>query len=194
MAPSDRSSTSKPVLFVTGHAPLRPGRRVRAAARAGGRRVRALRGALAARRCRDRTGGSADRVRDGAPFPHRRVPSTSSRALAASALPRGGRAPPAAASRCRAPGRAPAARACRCSLGALWAHPRTAAHALSYLALRRLYRTADAVVDYGPHVEAYVRARGARNVHVAPQAVDNAFWARRRALRPPTPRGRRRQP
>ena len=31
---------------------------------------------------------------------------------------------------------------------------------------------------YGPHVAAFVRARGARNVHVAPQAVDNAFWGR----------------
>jgi glycosyltransferase involved in cell wall biosynthesis len=59
----------------------------------------------------------------------------------------------------------------------LWAHPRTAAHALSYLALQRLYRSADAVVTYGPHVSAYVRARGARNVHIAPQSVDNDFWS-----------------
>jgi glycosyltransferase involved in cell wall biosynthesis len=58
----------------------------------------------------------------------------------------------------------------------LWAHPRSAAHALSYLPLLRLYRSADAVVTYGPHVSAYVRARGARNVHVAPQSVDNDFW------------------
>jgi glycosyltransferase involved in cell wall biosynthesis len=58
----------------------------------------------------------------------------------------------------------------------LWAHPRTAAHGLSYLPLRRLYASADAVVTYGPHVSAYVRSRGARNVHVAPQAVDNEFW------------------
>jgi glycosyltransferase involved in cell wall biosynthesis len=66
----------------------------------------------------------------------------------------------------------------------LWAHPRTAAHALSYLPLRRLYSSADAVVTYGPHVSAYVRAHGARNVHVAPQAVDNEFW-RAPAGRPP---------
>ena len=59
----------------------------------------------------------------------------------------------------------------------LWAHPRRAAHAVTYLPLRRLYRAADAVVTYGPHVSAYVRARGARNVHVAPQSVDNAFWS-----------------
>lgn len=58
----------------------------------------------------------------------------------------------------------------------LWAHPRTAAHAVGYLVLRRLYASADAVVTYGPHVSEYVRARGARNVHVAPQSVDNAFW------------------
>jgi glycosyltransferase involved in cell wall biosynthesis len=58
----------------------------------------------------------------------------------------------------------------------LWSHPRSPAHALSYLPLRRLYASADAVVTYGPHVSAYVRARGARNVHVAPQAVDNEFW------------------
>jgi glycosyltransferase involved in cell wall biosynthesis len=32
-------------------------------------------------------------------------------------------------------------------------------------------------VTYGPHVSAYVSARGARNVHIAPQAVDNAFWS-----------------
>jgi glycosyltransferase involved in cell wall biosynthesis len=59
----------------------------------------------------------------------------------------------------------------------LWAHPRSPAHALSYPALRRLYRSADAVVTYGPHVSAYVRLRGARNVYVAPQAVDNKFWS-----------------
>jgi glycosyltransferase involved in cell wall biosynthesis len=59
----------------------------------------------------------------------------------------------------------------------LWAHPRSPAHALSYLPLRRLYRSADAVVTYGPHVSAYVRARGARNIHVAPQSVDNDFWS-----------------
>jgi glycosyltransferase involved in cell wall biosynthesis len=59
----------------------------------------------------------------------------------------------------------------------LWAHPRSFAHAFSYLALRRLYRSADAIVTYGPHVSAYVRSHGARNVHIAPQAVDNAFWS-----------------
>ncbi len=59
----------------------------------------------------------------------------------------------------------------------LWAHPRTPAHTLSYPLMRCLYRTADAVVTYGPHVSAYVTARGARNVYVAPQSVDNDFWS-----------------
>lgn len=59
----------------------------------------------------------------------------------------------------------------------LWAHPRSPAHATSLPVLRRLYRHADAVVTYGPHVSAYVRERGARNVHVAVQAVDNDFWS-----------------
>jgi glycosyltransferase involved in cell wall biosynthesis len=68
----------------------------------------------------------------------------------------------------------------------LWAHPRSAAHALSYLPLRRLYRAADAVVTYGPHVSAYVSARGAHNVHVAPQSVENDFWRAEGSLGAPS--------
>ncbi|MDQ3676921.1 MAG: glycosyltransferase family 4 protein, partial [Actinomycetota bacterium] len=61
---------------------------------------------------------------------------------------------------------------------ALWAHPRTAAHLLAGAPLMiALYRGADAVVAYGPHVAAFAKARGASNIHVAPQAVDNAFWS-----------------
>ena len=60
---------------------------------------------------------------------------------------------------------------------ALWAHPRTPAHAASLPLLRHLYRHADAVATYGEHVSAYVMRRGARNVHVAPQAVDPGFWS-----------------
>lgn len=61
---------------------------------------------------------------------------------------------------------------------ALWAHPRTAAHLVAGAPLMAAaYRGADAVVAYGPHVAAFARARGARNVHLAPQAVDNAFWS-----------------
>jgi glycosyltransferase involved in cell wall biosynthesis len=60
---------------------------------------------------------------------------------------------------------------------ALWAQPLSPAHLLSAPLMLALYRDADAVVTYGPHVSGYVRARGARNVHEAPQAVDNAFWS-----------------
>jgi glycosyltransferase involved in cell wall biosynthesis len=58
----------------------------------------------------------------------------------------------------------------------IWRHPHTPAHALSYLPLRHLYRHADAVATYGPHVSAYVRSKGARTVFEAPQSVDDAFW------------------
>jgi glycosyltransferase involved in cell wall biosynthesis len=60
----------------------------------------------------------------------------------------------------------------------IWSHPRTPVHALSYLPTRHLYRHADAVVTYGPHVSAYVeRWRGARgNVFEAPQAVSSALF------------------
>src|SRR4051812_8318265 len=68
----------------------------------------------------------------------------------------------------------------------LWAHPRSLAHAASYLPTRHLYAHADAVVTYGPHVSAYVRRRGARRVFVAPQAGDPVFWS----APPPAP-GRR---
>ena len=58
----------------------------------------------------------------------------------------------------------------------LWAQPRGPAGLAGYAPLRWIYAHADAVATYGPHVSAYVRARGARNVHAAPQAVDDAFW------------------
>ena len=59
----------------------------------------------------------------------------------------------------------------------LWAQPRGPAGLAGYPAVRWIYSHADAVATYGPHVSAYVRARGARNVHDAPQAVDNDFWS-----------------
>lgn len=60
----------------------------------------------------------------------------------------------------------------------LWGHPRTPAHALSWLPTRHLYRHADAVVTYGPHVSRYVGAiRGGRgNLFEAPQAVDGEHF------------------
>ena len=111
------------------------------------------------------------------PFPARRASAAQLARLAASGryravvVPTGGRLAPAASWAGARAGRVPLV-----LWASLWAHPRSAAHALSYLPLHRLYRSADAVVTYGPLVSAYVRARGARNVHVAPQSVDNGFW------------------
>jgi glycosyltransferase involved in cell wall biosynthesis len=192
---SDRRSASKPVLFVTGHAPFD---RLGAFARLhelegvefalfGGP---AQHGGVAGERRQVAGNGSVDEHRPTAgdeapgdseetlPFPHRHLHQHQLAALAASGrhraviLSAGGRvALPAAWAGARRAG-VPVI-----LWSALWAHPRTAAHAFSYLALRRLYRSAEAVVVYGPHVEAYVRARGARNVHIAPQSVDNEFWS-----------------
>ncbi|MBX5441733.1 MAG: glycosyltransferase family 4 protein [Solirubrobacteraceae bacterium] len=69
----------------------------------------------------------------------------------------------------------------------LWAHPLTPAHAASYLPTLALYASANAIATYGPHVSRYVAARGARRVHVAPQAVDPAVWVDP----PPSPRRER---
>ena len=60
---------------------------------------------------------------------------------------------------------------------ALWRTPRTAAHLAALPLMRHIYRESAAVVTYGPHVSDYVRAQGATCVHIAPQAVDNAFWS-----------------
>jgi len=60
---------------------------------------------------------------------------------------------------------------------ALWAQPRTPAHLAATPLMRLIYRNAQAVVTYGPHVSAHVQAHGARNVFIAPQSVDNAFWS-----------------
>jgi glycosyltransferase involved in cell wall biosynthesis len=171
---------SKPVLFVTGHAPPD---RVGAFARL--HELENVEFALSGGRSKH--GGPAP-ARD-LPFPHRHIHPHEPAMLAASGRYRavvcstGGRLAPAAAW----------AGARRAGLPlilwtALWAHPRSAAHALSFLALRRLYRSADAIVTYGPHVSAYVSARGARNIYIAPQAVDNAFW---RSAETAPPRARR---
>jgi glycosyltransferase involved in cell wall biosynthesis len=159
----------KPVLFVTGHAPAY---RTGAFARLHEREnvEFALFGG------RSRHGGSGSEAE--LPFPHRHVSQRELGSLASSGsyravvCPTGGRLAPlaswAGARRAHVP---------LVLWASLWAHPRSLAHAFSYLPLRRLYRSADAVVTYGPHVSAYVRARGARNVHVAPQSVDNDFWS-----------------
>ena len=158
----------KPVLFVTGHAPAY---RVGALARLHEREQIEL--ALFGGRS---THGGGDTPSE-LPFPHVRVRPHELASLAASGryravvCPTGGRLAPLATWAGARRGRVPLI-----LWASLWAHPRSAAHALSYLPLRRLYRSADAVVTYGPHVSAYVSARGARNVYVAPQSVDNDFW------------------
>lgn len=164
-----RNPVEKPVLFVTGHAPAY---RVGALARLHERETIEL----ALFGGRSKHGGE---VFEGEmPFPHRHVRPHALARIAASGdyravvCPTGGRLAPLATWAGARRGRAPLI-----LWASLWAHPRSAAHALSYLPLRRLYASADAVVTYGPHVSAYVRARGARNVHVAPQSVDNAFWS-----------------
>jgi glycosyltransferase involved in cell wall biosynthesis len=63
---------------------------------------------------------------------------------------------------------------------ALWSAP----HVASVPLLHHLYRHAGAVAAYGEHVAGYAAARGARNVVVAPQAVDPAFWSERTVERP----------
>ncbi len=60
---------------------------------------------------------------------------------------------------------------------ALWRTPRTAAHLAALPLMRSIYRNCAAVVTYGGHVSAHVRAHGATRVFVAPQAVDNEFWS-----------------
>ena len=59
---------------------------------------------------------------------------------------------------------------------ALWHQPRSAAHLAAAPLLRRIHTTAHAVVAYGPHVAAFAGRLGARRIHLAPQAVDGAFW------------------
>jgi glycosyltransferase involved in cell wall biosynthesis len=159
----------KPVLFVTGHAPAY---RIGALARLHEREDIEL--ALFGGRYKHGGAGFEQAMS----FPHRHVSPHELFALAAGGgyraviCPTGGRLAPlatwAGARRSGAP---------LILWASLWAHPRSAAHALSYPPLRRLYRSADAVVTYGPHVSSYVQSHGARNVFVAAQAVDNDFWS-----------------
>jgi glycosyltransferase involved in cell wall biosynthesis len=170
----------KPVLFVTGHAPAY---RVGALARLHEREQIEL--ALFGGRLQHGGAASASEL----PFPHRQVRPHELASLATSGryravvCPTGGRLAPLATWAGARRGQIPLI-----LWASLWAHPQSAAHALTYLPLRRLYRAADAVVTYGPHVSAYVSARGARNVFVAPQSVDNDFWRAPAAAQPSTPR------
>jgi glycosyltransferase involved in cell wall biosynthesis len=156
----------KPVLFVTGHAPA-----YRVGAFACLHEREGIELALFGGRLKHGGGSTAGDL----PFPHRHVREHELHALAASGryravvCPTGGRVAPLASWT--------GARVPLILWASLWAHPRTLAHALGYPALQRLYRSADAVVTYGPHVSAYVRSHGAKRVHVAPQSVDNEFWS-----------------
>jgi glycosyltransferase involved in cell wall biosynthesis len=177
----------KPVLFITGHAPpdrvgafaaLHEREKIEVALYGG----RSLHGPSAA----GESAGAPPRTE--LPFPHRHIHQWEAVRLARSGAYRavvcstGGRlALPATWVGARRGG------VPLILWASLWAHPRSAAHLLSYPLLRALYRSADAVVTYGPHVSDYVRARGARNVHVAVQAVDNAFWSAPVSARPSDP-------
>jgi glycosyltransferase involved in cell wall biosynthesis len=167
----------KPVLFVTGHAPA-----YRAAAFAALHEREGIEVALFGGRALH-AGPGGDRE---LPVPHRHVRARALAGLAACGayravvVPTGGRMALLGAWAGARAGRRPLI-----LWASLWSHPRSAAHALSYLPLRRLYRRADAVVTYGPHVSAYVRERGAGNVFEAPQAVDNDFWRAAESGPPP---------
>ena len=160
----------KPVLFVTNHAPpFRVG-----AFKALHERENVV-FALIGGDVRHGGGGTTD---DEFPFPVIRPPQRTVARIAASGRYRaviagisGKIALPAAYAGARA-GRVPFV-----LWATIWAHPRTPAHALSYLPLRHIYRHADAIATYGPHVSAYVRTKHPNGpVFEAPQAVDGAFW------------------
>ncbi len=62
----------------------------------------------------------------------------------------------------------------------LWAHPQTAFHRFSRPVLRYMYRNADAIIVYGPHVGEHIAAESGRRsgVYEAPNAIDNAAFRR----------------
>ena len=112
------------------------------------------------------------------PFPHRRIGQREAFGLAASGRYRAVVA--GTVGRTALPAAYAGARRARVPFvlwATLWAQPLGPAGMAGYPAIRWIYSHADAVATYGPHVSAYVRARGARNVHEAPQAVDNQFWS-----------------
>jgi glycosyltransferase involved in cell wall biosynthesis len=110
--------------------------------------------------------------------PHRHVPQRAVHALAASGRYRAVVA--GTAGRTALPAAWLGARRARVPFilwSALWAELRTPAHTLARPLMAAIYRDADAVVAYGPHVAHFARRHGARRVEIAPQAVDNAFWS-----------------
>jgi glycosyltransferase involved in cell wall biosynthesis len=62
----------------------------------------------------------------------------------------------------------------------IWNHPTTAFHRLSRPVVRALYRNADALIVYGPHVAAHISAESGRTegIFEVSQAVDNELFRR----------------
>ena len=158
----------KPVLFVTNHVPPE-----RVGAFAALQRRMPIELAIFGGRSTHATAGVADPG-----VPHRFVEQREIRALAASGAY--GAVVCGTAGRVALPAAWIGARSAKTPFvlwTALWAHPRTPAHIVGGAPLLAvIYRDAAAVVAYGSHVAAFARSCGARNVHVAPQAVDNDFW------------------
>jgi glycosyltransferase involved in cell wall biosynthesis len=168
----------RPVLFVTNHVPPdRAGAFAALHARAG------IELALFGGRSHHATAGVGDPG-----VPHRRVPERAVHALAASGRYRA--VVCGTAGRVALPGAWLGARRAGVPFvlwSALWGELATPAHLAARPLMAGVYRTAAAVVAYGPHVAAFARRHGARRVHVAPQAVDNDWWAD--GARPLTPAG-----
>jgi glycosyltransferase involved in cell wall biosynthesis len=159
----------KPVLFVTNHAPA-----FRVPAFAALRESCDVAFALVGGRLRHGGGATADSL----PFPVAFPPERAIFRLAASGRFRAVVA--GLSGRVALPAAYLGARAAGVPFvlwATIWRHPRTPAHALSYAPLRHIYRHADAIATYGPHVSAYVRGKGARRVFEAPQSADVAFWS-----------------
>jgi glycosyltransferase involved in cell wall biosynthesis len=161
-------SARRPVLFVTNIVPPdRAGAFAALHARAG------IELALFGGRSHHATGGVEDPG-----VPHRHVHQREVHALAASGRYRAVVA--GTAGRTALPAAWLGARRARVPFvlwSALWAELRTPAHLLARPLMAAIYRDADAVVAYGPHVAAFARRHGARRVEIASQAVDNAFWS-----------------
>ena len=158
----------KPVLFVTNHVPPDRVGAFRALHAAQGIEL-----ALFGGRLHHATAGVED---PGVPF--RRIRQREAHALAASGRHRAVIA--SSAGRIAVPATFAGARRARIPFvywTGIWGQIRTPAHLAAIPLTRAVERRADAVVTYGPHVSAHVAGHGARNVFVAPQAVDNAFWA-----------------
>ena len=160
--------TARPVLFVTNHVPPD-----RAGAFRALHALRPIELALFGGRSHHATGGLGDPG-----VPHRRIAQRDAFGLAASG--RYSAVICGTAGRVALPASWRGARRARVPFllwSALWGELTTPAHLLARPLMAAIYRDADAVVAYGPHVAGFAARHGARRVHIAPQAVDNAFWS-----------------